>query len=225
VKKIVLGCGLVMLVLAVVGGAGAYYFVYRPAKAFVTSMAQIGEVAELDKQVTNRHAFTAPEDGTLTPAQVQRFAAVQEAIHGRLGARAREFETKYKALGEGQEPKSISEAVGAFRDLLGIIAEAKRAQVDGLNAQRFSVDEYDWVKRRFYEASGVALVGVDFKEFATQVQQGDFSALQKLGQSGESGTPASADTAGVSVPVANRTLVAPYKQKMDTWAIYGVFGL
>jgi hypothetical protein len=25
--------------------------------------------------------------------------------------------------------------------------------------------------------------------------------------------------------VANRTLVAPYKQKMDTWAIYGVFGL
>ena len=43
-KKIVLGCGIVVLLLAIVGGAGMYYFVYRPAKAFVSSMAQLGEV-------------------------------------------------------------------------------------------------------------------------------------------------------------------------------------
>ena len=78
-KKIVLGCGIVVLLLAIVGGAGMYYFVYRPAKAFVSSMAQLGEVVDLDKQVTNQQAFAAPDDGTLTAAHVQRFRSPSPA--------------------------------------------------------------------------------------------------------------------------------------------------
>jgi hypothetical protein len=223
VKKIVLGCGLVMLVLAIAGGAAMYYFVYRPAKAFVTSMAQLGEVVDLDKQVTNRQAFTAPADGALSAAHVQRFVAVQETISTRLGARTSEFEAKYKALGEREQPTSITEVVSAYKDLFGIIAEAKRAQVDGLNAQRFSIDEYTWVKHRFYEAGGVALTGIDFREIAGQLQEGKFDALKQVGKSGEA--PVTTDTPGVGIPDASRALVAPYKEKMQTWMLFGAFGL
>ncbi|HTV01700.1 MAG TPA: hypothetical protein VMF13_14230 [Luteitalea sp.] len=220
-KKIVFGCGLVVLVLAVLGGASMYFFVYRPAKAFVTSMAQLGEVVDLDKQVSNRQAFTAPGDGTLSATQVQRFVAVQQTIDSRLGARAKEFETKYKAMSEREQPGSITEVVGAYRDLFGIIAEAKRAQVDALNAQRFSVDEYGWVKHRFYEAAGVALTGVDFRELAEQMKEGNFGALQKKDDT----TTMTTDTPGVGIPDANRTLVAPYKEKLNAWMVYGAFGL
>jgi hypothetical protein len=223
VKKIVLGCGLVMLVIAIVGGAAAYYFVYRPAKAFLTSMAQLGEVVDLDKQVSNRQAFTAPADGALTAAHVQRFVAVQETMSSRLGARAREFEVKYKALGEGEQPSSFTEVVGAYRDLFGIIAEAKRAQVDGLNAQRFSIDEYTWVKHRFYEAAGVALTGVDLREIASQLQEGKFGALEQISKGRD--TPVTTDTPGVGIPDASRALVAPYKEKLQGWIVYGAFGL
>lgn len=222
-KKIVLGCGLVVLLLAIAGGAGMYYFVYRPAKAFVSSMAQLGEVVDLDKQVSNRQAFAAPDDGTLTAAHVQRFVAVQESISGRLGARAREFEVKYKALSEREQPGSISEVVGAYKDLFGIIAEAKRAQVEALNAQRFSIDEYTWVKHRFYEAAGVALTGVDFREIASQMQEGKFDAIQPRAKGGDA--PVATDTPGVGIPDANRALVAPFKDKLQNWMVYGAFGL
>ena len=166
-KKIVLGCGIVVLLLAIVGGAGMYYFVYRPAKAFVSSMAQLGEVVDLDKQVSNRQAFAAPDDGTLTAAHVQRFEA--------------------------------------------------------LNAQRFSIEEYTWVKHRFYEAAGVALTGVDFREIASQMQEGKFDAIQPRAKGGDA--PVATDTPGVGIPDANRALVAPFKDKLQNWMVYGAFGL
>ena len=38
VKKFVIGCGVFVLLLAICGGLGLYYFVYRPARTFVASM-------------------------------------------------------------------------------------------------------------------------------------------------------------------------------------------
>ena len=155
-KKLVIGCGLALVLAAIAASAGFYYFVYRPARTFVASMSQLGEVAELDAKVTNTRPFTAPADDTLTEAQVKRFVAVQESLHARMGTRATELQAKYKALDERKESGSVAltELVGAYRDLFGVIAEAKRAQVDALNAQAFSLDEYAWVKSRFYEAAG-----------------------------------------------------------------------
>ena len=66
------------------------------------------------------------------------------------------------------EGVALTDVVGAYRDLFGVIAEAKHAQVDALNAQAFSLDEYAWVKSRFYEAAGVTVTGIDFREMAGQ---------------------------------------------------------
>ena len=239
-KKIALGCGLVVVLLALAGAVGMYYFVYKPARTFVSSMSELGELAELDAKVTNTAAFAPPADGALNEAQVKRFAAVQESMHQRLGARASELQAKYQAMSEtGSESRSIGEVVGAYKDLFGIIAEAKRAQVDALNAQQFSLAEYGWVKTRVYEAAGVELTGVDFRELAGKVQNGDLAALQGMASqtsddisgaiasasSAAAETLATPDTPGLGIPDANRTLVAPYKEAMKNWIVYGIFGL
>ncbi len=232
-KKLVIGCGLALLLFGVAASVGFYYFVYRPARAFVASMSQIGELAELDAKVTNTRAFTAPADDTLTEVQVRRFAAVQEALHARMGARATELQAKYKTL-DAQKDVALGDLVGVYQDLFGIIGEAKRSQVEALNAQAFSLDEYSWVKSRFYEAAGVAVTGVDFREMVGKMQSGDLEGLKEIVNSaataagatkGESSAPVQTDTPGVGIPDANKTLVAPFKDKASTWMIYGAFGL
>lgn len=228
-KKIAIGCGLAVVILAIAGAAGMYYFVYKPARSFVASMSQVGEIAELDAKVANTAAFTAPDDGTLTEPQVRRFAAVQEQMHARLGTRATELQEKYKALDRSGEAPGVAEAVGAWRDLLGIIAEAKHAQVDALNAQQFSLAEYRWVQARFYEAAGVAITGIDFREMAGQLQSGNLEALQEMASKAtdgpQDGAAPAGDTPGVGIPDANRALVAPFKEKAQTWMAYAAFGL
>lgn len=219
-KKLVIGCGLALLLVGIAGAAGLYYFVYRPARSFVSSMTELGEVAELDRRVANTRTYTAPASGTLTREQVARFVAVQEAIHGRLGARATELEAKYKAMSErAADSRSVTELVGAYKDVFVLIAEAKRAQVDALNAQGFSLDEYAWVRSQFYEAAGITLTGVDFAELAGKLRTGDLSDVDTPVADGASKAPST------SVPEVNRTLVAPYKDAMERWFAYAIFGL
>jgi hypothetical protein len=248
VKKLVIGCGLAMVLAAVAATAGFYYFVYRPARTFVTSMSQLGEVAELDAKVANTRPFTPPTDDTLTEAQVKRFVAVQESLHARMGTRASELQAKYKALDERKESGrvALTDLVGAYRDLFGVIAEAKRAQVDALNAQAFSLDEYGWVKSCFYEAAGVTVTGIDFREMAGKMQSGDLQGLQDMVNDARAsvngaGTPSASSSAddakakadvpvvtdapGVGIPDGNKTLVAPFKDKVATWMMYSAFGL
>ena len=246
-KKLVIGCGLALVLLTIAASAGFYYFVYRPARSFVASMSQLGEVAQLDAKVVNTKPFTAPADDTLSEAQVRRFVSVQQSLHTRLGTRATELQAKYRAIDQrtGAGDVGLTDLVGAYHDLFGIIAEAKRAQVGALNAQEFSVDEYGWVKSRFYEAAGVTVTGIDFRELAGKMQRGDLHALQEMfrdagaavtgarppaGASADepttpSGPPAGTDAPGVGIPDANKTLVAPFKDKAATWMIYGAFGL
>ncbi len=248
-KKLVIGCGLALLLVGIAGSVGFYYFVYKPARSFMASMSEIGELAELDAKVTNTQAFTAPADDTLTEAQVRRFVAVQESLHAKMGARASELQAKYKAL-DAEKDVALTTVVGAYRDLFGIIGEAKRTQVEALNAQSFSLDEYSWVKARFYEAAGVAVTGIDFREMAGKVQSGDLDALQEMmknagaaasgavkadppaagAPTGPAETPAApptleTDTPGVGIPEVNKTLVAPFKEKAATWMVFGAFGL
>ena len=244
-KKLVVGCGLALVVCAIAASAGFYFFVYKPARSFVASMSQLGEVAELDAKVANTAPFTTPPDGTLTEAQVRRFVAVQESLHARMGTRATELQAKYKAIeARKDEGVALTDVVGAYRDLFGVIAEAKHAQVDALNAQTFSLDEYAWVKSRFYEAAGVTATGIDFREMVGKLQTGDLKSVQEMvrdagaavsGQAtttpdassgpAETSTPLQTDTPGAGIPEANKTLVAPFKDKISTWMVYSAFGL
>ncbi len=216
VKKVALGCLGVVVLLGIVGGVLGYVFVWRPARAYITSFKQLGELADIDKTVTNKASFTPPDNGELTEAQVARFVKVQEAMESRLGARNAELKAKYDQLesqqkGENRQP-TFTEAMGALRDLTGIIVEAKHAQVDALNASGFSLEEYAWVRGQVYAAAGLP-----FSEM-------DLARLASAAQSGSREVPTT-EVGGSEVPEVNKALVKPYVEKLQQWMMLGVFGL
>lgn len=220
-KKLVIGCGLALFIFGIAALFAGYYFVVRPARAFMASMTELSEVADLETALTNTSPFTAPADATLTAAQVQRFMAVQTAVKTQLGSRFEELQTKYDQIDgemkQGQRTIRLTEAVGAYRDLLGLITDARTAQVQALNAQNFSRDEYRWVRLRIFEAAGLSVSGVDLSELVDKVKQGDFEL--------PSSTGATMDTPGRGVPEQNKTLVAPHTAALKEWVPFAIFGL
>ena len=82
-KKGLLGCLIVFILVAVGGGYAAYRFLYLPGKAYVESFAQLKIVPELNAKVANQTRFTHPADKLLTEAGVERFLITQKAIQSR----------------------------------------------------------------------------------------------------------------------------------------------
>jgi hypothetical protein len=171
-KKVLVGCVGVLVIGAILGGVAGYYFVYRPARAFVTGLAKLQESPRLNAQIRNTRSFSPPSDGVLSEAMVQRYLRAQRALHDRMGARLKELDAKYEALNtaSGGQP-SITDGIAALRDLAGLIVEAKQAQVEALNAHDFSLAEYDWVRKSVYAASGIPMT-VDFGHLIEQASTG-----------------------------------------------------
>lgn len=165
--KILVGC-LVVLVVVVVGGGGAgYFFVVKPAWEFATDVGEFAtEFEELNKSVERTASFSPPENGQITPEQFQRFLVAQREMRSGMENRLSELDEKWKEMSEeirarDDEPK-ISEIITAYRDMGGLILEAKRQQVQALNRYQFSLQEYGWVRHQVYQALGEEVAVVAF---------------------------------------------------------------
>ena len=213
-KKVLFGCLGVLVIAAIVGGVAGYYFVYRPARSFMAGMTQLQEVPRLNARIRNTQRFSAPPDGMLTESMVQRYVQAQRAMHDSLGARLEELDSKYEVLSKqnGGNP-SFSEGVEALRDLAGIIVDAKRAQVDALNANGFSLAEYDWVRKSVYAASDIPM-SVNFEHIVEQASSGQIPTGNSM-----------SETVTGEVPETNRTLVAPHAEMLKQNAALAFFGL
>jgi hypothetical protein len=132
-KKLAIGCGIV-LVLCVIGVTVAGVFVYMKVRSAAQGLTQIAEIQKLDNKLVNHAAFTAPANGELTEDYVRRFVSVQEMMTERMGTRVKELDAKVEALKRQQHAEhrdaSISEAIGMFNDLMGLILQAKTVWVD-----------------------------------------------------------------------------------------------
>lgn len=162
--KLLGGCLGVALLVLVAGGGAVYWFVLRPlwqgASALVESAQQWQQVAQLDQAVSNREPFQAPPDGRLDTARVAALVAVQQAMSTRLGDRWQQLEAKYAELKsdqqrDGREP-GVQDMFVAYADIAALIVEAKRAQVEALNAQGLSLEEYRWIRAQAFAALGLA---------------------------------------------------------------------
>jgi hypothetical protein len=213
-KKVLFGCLGVLVVAAIVTGAAGYYFVYRPARSFFAGMTQLQEFPRLNAQIRNTQLFSAPADGVLTETMVQRFAHAQQAVHDAMGARLKELDAKYEVLNEqnGGKP-SFSDGIAALKDLAGIIVEAKRAQVSALNANGFSLAEYDWVRKSVYAASGIPM-SVNFEHIVEQASKGQIATGDSV-----------AEAVTGHIPERNRELVAPHAEMLKENAALAFFGL
>jgi hypothetical protein len=218
VKKILAGC-LVILVLGGVMLAVGAYFAYRAASPMVESARTmfdgLSQVSELEKEIKNRNSYSGPDNGELQKEQVDRFVRVQDSMRKSMGQRFDEIEAKYEYLKNNSTQPSFTELMGSLREMAGLIVDARRAQVNALNQENFSSDEYSWVKTRVYSAAGIELTNsIDFEKIAEAAREG--TGLESIR------VP---DQPLASVPEKNRELVKPHMGRMDEWIPLAFFGL
>ncbi|MFA5552018.1 MAG: hypothetical protein WDA03_10420 [Trueperaceae bacterium] len=203
-KKFVMGCLIAVAAVLVVGGGAAYFYVIRPLTSTVRAGAELTKLVELDNRVTNKRAFTAPSDGLLQQADVERYLQVTSGVMAGLQNRAKELESKYDSLRQGNP--GVRQVLNAYADIIRLVVEAKEMQVNALNAAGFSVAEYDWVRRAVLQAAGHGVAQVNLAALA----QGEVE---------ESGGSAQ------SVPEANVELVAPHLDHIGEYVGLAMFGL
>ena len=222
-KKLLVGC-LGILVLAAILFAVGGYILYRAASPVLDNargyLSNLTKLNELDKEIVNQSAYTAPANGELTEAQVQRFARVQDSVKQSLGQRMNEIEEKYKrfkANTDNRQQPGIGDMLSALNDLAGVFTQARRYQVDALNKEKFSQAEYSWVRDRVFQAAGKEVVSrVDLKQMEDAIRN----------NTGGTVDISRAPTVPMApVPEKNRELVKPFLDRMDSWIPLAFFGL
>ena len=221
-KKILLGC-LIVFVLALIGLGIAGFYAYRWASPMIESTAnyldRARELSRLGDRIANRSPYVPPANGELTPTQVERFVAVQTRVRDELGTRWTDIEKKSAEIRdktrENQRDLTFAEFASVFSDLTGIYMEARRAQVNALNVQKFSDAEYTWVRRRVYEAAGMEIAGgIDMSKIEDLAREGGLNTNVTL-----------PDMPTPDVPEANIKLVKPHLAKIKEWVPMAFLGL
>jgi hypothetical protein len=220
-KKFLVGCLILVLFCVVVLGIGGF-FLWRAASPVIDNarnyLQGLSQLGELEKEIKNQAPYTPPASGELTEAQVQRFVRVQDSVRASLGQRMTEIEEKYKHLqpnnDAGQQP-SMSEVIAGLSDLGNAFLQARRYQVNALNSEGFSQEEYSWVRDRVFQAAGVEVSSmVDLQKLEDAVRQG--TGVESIGVD---------RIPKPNVPEKNRALIKPHMSKVDEWIPLAFFGL
>lgn len=215
IKKIAIGCGLALLLTGIAAGILGYY-AYRQVSGTITQFAALAEAPELEKSVRNREAYVPPDTEEVTDAQIEKLVKVQADVRKRLGDRMAAFEAQYKTLVE-QKEASITDGpkiVQAYADLATVWIDAKRGQVEALNATGLSVDEYRWIRHQAYRALGQPFVDMDLGKMIENGKSGVESGLGEMrGALGPEG------------PAANQARVAKFKKLLQDNLALASFGL
>ncbi len=207
-NPVLVGCLVVAAVVLIGGGLAAYWFVGRPALNAINAGRDLVKIQQLEGRVSDRSTFSAPADGVLTATQLDRYLAVNRQLRSDLESRLALLEERYDEVSSSEVSfAGLRQAANAWADLLRLIVDAKETQVAALNANGFSLSEYDWVRTQALSAAGFSLVQVDLD--AVINQDGD-ATVQRRSE---------------SVPQVNRDLVAPYAEELESALPLAVFGL
>lgn len=208
-KKLVIGCLIVFVVLLLAGAGVAWWLIGRPAGELIGSVRDVQRIETIREDVRATGPYDAPEDGVLSEVQVERFLAVQDTMRARLEDRVDTLRERYQDIEEREGDPSPAEIMRAWSDVTGILVEATEAQVDALNEQDFSLEEYRWVRARVLEAVGFAAAGYDLTDLAS-------------GEVPEEAVPA--ERPG-EVPQENVELVSPHQERIEENLPLAWFGL
>jgi hypothetical protein len=216
VKKLAIGCGVVLLV-ACVGAAGVGYYLYRQVSSTVAQFAELAQIPDLERGVRNRIRFEPPVSRELTDSQIEKLIQVQSEVRRRLGERMAAFEAKYKDLAK-KEHASIGDAaaiLSAYGDMAATWLDAKRGQVEALNAAGLSLEEYRWIRDQAYGALGLAFVDLDIGRIVDDARRGVRSEArgQLRGSMGPTG------------PESNRKRIEKWKKVLEENLALASFGL
>jgi hypothetical protein len=213
-KKVAVGCGLVLVALVLAGSIGGYLAV-RKVESAVSGFSSLRTIPELNRSVKNQRPFTPPASGELTEPQLGRLLRVQEVVHTRLGERVQKIAEKYEKFLREDHVVTGADApalVAAYSDLATALVDGKRAQVEALNAEGISLEEYRWIRAQAYGAAQIPLM--DFERLIDDVQSGREPA-QALGT-------LPLEAAGSA---ATQAKVAPHRKALERYAALAYFGL
>ncbi|HMA97978.1 MAG TPA: hypothetical protein VKO38_00835, partial [Wenzhouxiangella sp.] len=117
-------------------------------------------------------------EGMLSADQLQRYLDAQRDIRSGMQNQLAQLNNHFEQANDDIERQTtdtnILELVKAYRDLDDLILEAKRQQVDALNAHGFSLEEYLYVRNTTFRALGEEIAVVAFG------QQGDEPLVPQL---------------------------------------------
>lgn len=213
-KKILIGCLVFAVIAAIAGSIGMYYFVVKPAKSMVESAVAVADVSDLNKNIQNQDEFIPPENGELTADQVDRFVRVQRRLQADVEAQMEELgdeAKKYKRQLENNQV-GLGALTEIWRELGGVYREVKQTQVEALNQEGFSLDEYRWVKGQFFKALGTDALSVGLDQIAEAIEKKNPDLLDQ-------------EDLDSLVPEKNRELARPYADESKKWISYAWLGL
>lgn len=176
-RKILLGCLIVVVVLVGAGGTAGYFLVIKPAWQFVGGIQEFGqEYARLNAEIEQQQAWQPPASGDLDGDQFQRFLVAQrdmrQAMEGELEALKVRFEAMNEDIKADQRDMNVSELFGAYQGLGDLLLKAKAAQVEALNRYNFSLQEYLYVRNQTFRALGQEVAVASFGDQAPQRSEG-----------------------------------------------------
>lgn len=153
-KKWLVGCLITGFILVVLVCGAAYLFIWRPLSAaaggdVMGQVSDLKKIGEAEQAVKNKSSYTAPVDGKLSQTQVTAFVAVQQMISDKMGPDFALLEEKVKKMNEMENKSAepdLKDIMGGFADMTKLMAKAKQVQVEGLNAQNMSMEEYRWIR-------------------------------------------------------------------------------
>jgi hypothetical protein len=221
-KKILGGC-LVVVVVAAIGLGVAAFYAYRAMKPVIDNASSYMDKARIVERmgagIQIKAPYHAPASGELTREQVERFLAVQTRVRDELGDKWAEVENKSAAIRARAEKNTadwtLSEFTQVFSEIANIWIDARKAQVNALNIHKFSESEYQWVRRRVYEAAGVHLAG-----------NMDLSMIEELARDTSEKTGLELPQVDLpSIPEKNIELVKPHAAKIKEWMPMAALGL
>jgi hypothetical protein len=216
-KKLAIGCGIVVLVVGV-AFVGIVYYGYTKVRSTVNQIAELGQAHDIERGVKVQTPFLVPTSGELTAAQVDKLMKVTSRVRERLDQDMALFQRTYKALADKKEATAadLPALMSAYRDLAKDWLNAKRAQVDALNEAGLSVDEYRWIRSSAYSALDIPFMDVDFGRIADQVKNagGQVNSAVLVGGAFAGKGPAS-----------NLKLVEKYRKQLEDYIPLAAFGL
>ena len=147
-------------------------------------LQELDRVPEIERGVRTRSAYVPPASNEITTSQVEKLVKVQALVRQRLGQRFTELEVKYKALMDKKDATVVDlpALLGAYRDVAAAWMEAKRSQVDALNAVDLSLDEYKWIREQCYRALGAPYMDFDVAKIVEQIRGGATNMSNPPGQ-------------------------------------------
>jgi len=214
-KKLLLGCLGVTLLVLIVGGVLGYVYILQPARDYLAALQEMGTLRDLERQVLNQNPFEPPASGELSQAMVERVAGVHRSVRDALGAEFERLAARYadlEAMTRASGQVGARDVLALYRDLARAVGEAKRAQVAALNEAGISLAEYEWVERQMYEAAGLVVNSLDLDALREAATRGAEAVDLK-----RSDAPPASER--------NKALVEPYLDTLKQWLPLAWFGM